>query len=286
MELIVRVPGSCGEVMQGFWQGRPFLVTCPIDRYSTVVVRPGTGRLVGGGAKVRRALALGQAYCRCDSLAHDFFLTSELPPGKGMASSSADICAVLAAVAAVNQVHLSEGDIGRLAASIEPTDGVFCQGLAVIQPETGELLHVFPHVPPLTIAIFDAGGTVDTVAFHQARPDRARPDAAALFLGWQLLSSSLTDRQIGQAATLSALANQPWLPKPDFPAFLRAARRHPAVAGVNVAHSGTVAGVFFCQSASQADREGVIASLSRQFSHWTYTETVHLRGGGISIENR
>ena len=57
MELIVRVPGSCGEVMQGFWQGRPFLVTCPIDRYSTVVVRPGTGRLVGGGAKARRALA-------------------------------------------------------------------------------------------------------------------------------------------------------------------------------------------------------------------------------------
>ena len=236
MELIVRVPGSCGEVMQGFWQGRPFLVTCPIDRYSTVVVRPGTGRLVGGGAKARRALALGQAYCRCDSLAHDFFLTSELPPGKGMASSSADICAVLTAVAAVNQVHLSEGDIGRLAASIEPTDGVFYQGLAVIQPETGELLHVFSHVPPLAIAIFDAGGTVDTVAFHQARPDRARPDAAALFLGWQLLSSSLTDRQIGQAATLSALANQPWLPKPDFPAFLRAARRHPAVAGVNVAH--------------------------------------------------
>lgn len=286
MELIVRVPGSCGEVMQGFWQGRPFLVTCPIDRYSTVVVRPGTGRLVGGGAKACRALALGQAYCQCDSLAHDFFLTSELPSGKGMASSSADICAVLAAVAAVNQVHLSEGDIGRLAASIEPTDGVFCQGLAVIQPETGELLHVFPHVPPLTIAIFDAGGTVDTVAFHQARPDRVRPDAAALFLGWQLLSSSLTDRQIGQAATLSALANQPWLPKPDFPAFFRAARRHRAVAGVNVAHSGTVAGVFFCQSASQADREGVIASLSRQFSHWTYTETVHLRSGGISIENR
>lgn len=137
MELIVRVPGSCGEVMQGFWQGRPFLVTCPIDRYSTVVVRPGTGRLVGGGAKACRALALGQAYCQCDSLAHDFFLTSELPSGKGMASSSADICAVLAAVAAVNQVHLSEGDIGRLAASIEPTDGVFCQGLAVIQPGNG-----------------------------------------------------------------------------------------------------------------------------------------------------
>ena len=42
MELIVRVPGSCGEIMQGYWQGEPFLVTCPIDRYSTVTVRPGT----------------------------------------------------------------------------------------------------------------------------------------------------------------------------------------------------------------------------------------------------
>lgn len=56
----------------GLLAGRPFLVTCPIDRYSTVVVRPGTGRLVGGGAKACRALALGQAYCQCDSLAHDF----------------------------------------------------------------------------------------------------------------------------------------------------------------------------------------------------------------------
>ena len=137
MELIVRVPGSCGEVMQGFWQGRPFLVTCPIDRYSTVVVRPGTGRLVGGGDKARRGPGAGQAYCRCDSLAHDFFLTSELPPGKGMASSSADICAVLAAVAAVNQVHLSEGDIGRLSASIEPTDGCFLSGPGSDTTETG-----------------------------------------------------------------------------------------------------------------------------------------------------
>ncbi|MCF0151785.1 MAG: GHMP kinase [Megasphaera sp.] len=286
MELTVRVPGSCGEVMQGIWQDEPFLVTCPIDRYSTVVVRPGTGRLVGGGDKARRALALGRAWCRCDRLAYDFFLTSELPPGKGMASSSADICAVLAAVAAVNHVPLSEGDIGRLAASIEPTDGVFCQGMALIQPETGDIQHVFTDVPPLAIAVFDAGGTVDTVAFHKARPDRARTDAAALYLGWQFLSSPMTDRNLGLAASLSALANQSWLPKPDFPAFLRSARRHPAVAGVNVAHSGTVAGVFFCRDACPASQEVVITSLSRQFPQWTYVETVHLRGGGISIENR
>lgn len=125
MELTVRVPGSCGEVMQGIWQDEPFLITCPIDRYSTVVVRPGRGRLLGGGEKARRALDLGRTYCRCQDLPYDFFLTSDLPQGKGMASSSADICAVLAAVSAVCQKNISEQDIGRLAASIEPTDGVF-----------------------------------------------------------------------------------------------------------------------------------------------------------------
>lgn len=103
MELTVRVPGSCGEVMQGIWQDEPFLITCPIDRYSTVVVRPGRGRLLGGGEKARRALDLGRTYCRCQDLPYDFFLTSDLPQGKGMASSSADICAVLAAVSAVCQ---------------------------------------------------------------------------------------------------------------------------------------------------------------------------------------
>lgn len=286
MELTVRVPGSCGEVMQGIWQDEPFLITCPIDRYSTVVVRPGRGRLLGGGEKARRALDLGRTYCRCQVLPYDFFLTSDLPPGKGMASSSADICAVLAAVAAVCQKSLSQQDIGRLAASIEPTDGVFCQGMAMIQPETGAIWHVFPEVPSLAIAVFDVGGTVDTVAFHRGHRDRIRPVQAPLFLGLQLLTASLTDRHLGLAASLSALANQPWLPKPDFTAFLQAALDHPAVVGVNVAHSGTVAGVFFGCEASPASREAVIDTLCRQFPQWSYRETVQLQPGGIFTEIR
>lgn len=286
MELIVRVPGSCGEMMQGIWQGEPFLVTCPIDRYSTVVVRPGTGQLRGGGAKARRAFALAWDYCRCERLPYDFDLTSDLPWGKGMASSSADICAVLAAVAAVCHQPLPERDLGRLAASIEPTDGVFCRGLAMIQPETGEILRVFSPVPPVPIAIFDAGGTVDTIAFHETRPGRIQPEEAAISLGLRLLTPPLTAQQLGQAASLSALANQPWLPKPDFLAFLRAARRHPSVVGVNVAHSGTVAGVLFRCDAGRVSQEKVIASLRRQFPQWTCLGTVQLQRGGIFTEIR
>ena len=57
--------------MQGYWQGEPFLVTCPIDRYSTVTVRSGTGSLSAAGAKAKRAFSLALTYCRVSELPYD-----------------------------------------------------------------------------------------------------------------------------------------------------------------------------------------------------------------------
>lgn len=286
MELIVRVPGSCGEIMQGFWQGEPFLVTCPIDRYSTVRVRSGTGQLVGGGTKAKEAFSLAKAYCRTANLPYDFHLTSDLPMGKGMASSSADICAVLAAVGLVSGRPLTEQEIGRLAASIEPTDGIFCRGMAVINPDTGAIKSVLGPVPKLSIAVFDAGGTVDTVAFHEKGRRRRHPDSKAISAGMELLQESLTPEGIGRAATYSALANQVLLEKPGFPAFVEEALKKPGVVGVNTAHSGTVAGIFFREEGGFDVMGGIVRPLTMAFSHWTYVDTVHLQEGGIFIERR
>ena len=58
MELTVRVPGSCGELVQGWLRGEPFLVTCPIDRYTRVRVSGELQGLRGLGEKARRALGL------------------------------------------------------------------------------------------------------------------------------------------------------------------------------------------------------------------------------------
>ena len=38
MLLEVLVPGSCGEIAQGWRDGQPFLVTCPIGLYSRALV--------------------------------------------------------------------------------------------------------------------------------------------------------------------------------------------------------------------------------------------------------
>jgi|GEM_PF-5037267 len=37
----VQVPCTCGELVQGMMAGMPFLVSCPIDRYSLVRVTLG-----------------------------------------------------------------------------------------------------------------------------------------------------------------------------------------------------------------------------------------------------
>ena len=285
MELIVRVPGSCGEIMQGYWHDEPFLVTCPIDRYTTVTVRLGEGRLLGGGVKAEAAFSLAKAYCKAAYLPYDFHLASDLPAGKGMASSSADICAVLAAVGIVSGRPLSEQEIGRLAASIEPTDGIFCRGMAVIEPDTGRIKAVFSPVPKLSIAIFDAGGTVDTVAFHGTGRRRRHPDSEAIAAGMALLQAPLTPERIGKAATYSALANQELLEKPDFPAFVETALQKPGVVGVNTAHSGPAAGVFFEEGKGDALRD-IVRPLMSAFPRWTYVDTVRLQEGGIFMERR
>ena len=148
----------------------------------------GDGTAPGGGTKAETAFALAKTYCRAANLAYDFILTSALPQGKGMASSSADVCAVLAAVGLVSGRQLSEQEIGRLAASIEPTDGIFCPGFGRHQPRYGIIKTVLGPVPKLSIAVFDAGGTVDTVAFHE-RGRRGLSDSKASKPAWPSYNS-------------------------------------------------------------------------------------------------
>lgn len=35
---VAAIPATCGEFVQGIWQGQPCLVSCPIDQYSTATV--------------------------------------------------------------------------------------------------------------------------------------------------------------------------------------------------------------------------------------------------------
>jgi L-threonine kinase len=66
---------------------------------------------------------------------------------------------------------------------------------------------------------------------------------------------------IGEAATISSIANEKVLEKPDLLAIIRCAKEAKAV-GVNVAHSGTVIGILIDKA--YTDAEVVKAALENE----------------------
>ena len=169
MRIEVRVPGSCGELVQGCIDGKPFLVTCPVNLYTRVVVTDAKSGICGLGSKSYRALQDTLSFLGEARLPFGIQLRSELPQGKGMASSSADIAAVVFAVSTAFGHCLTAEETARLAVGIEPTDGVFFDGIVRFNQMTGECLEHMGCFPRLKIAVFDTGGAVDTLAFHQRK---------------------------------------------------------------------------------------------------------------------
>lgn len=283
MWIQVKVPGSCGELIQGTMNGVPFLVTCPIDLYSKVTVTPGDLAPAGLGAKSQRALAMTLEYFQRKEYPHALRLESELPPGKGMASSSADIAAVCFAVAASLGKTIMPETVAAIAAAIEPTDGIFFAGIVRMNPLTGICQSRLGFSAPLRIAIFDTGGTVDTLQFRK-RTDLAalnRANEPKLNEAWGLLQRADAS-SLGQAATLSALANQTILPKAALPQIIAEAKCSGAI-GVNVAHSGTVLGVLFAPDFSPENMAAGVARIKKKFPFLTYIRTARMIAGGYTI---
>ena len=249
-----RVPGSCGELVQGSIDGDYFLVSCPIDMYSTATVEltDGSDRVYApkNAPKSRRAVELTLArFGRCDLDAH-LSLSSQLPRGKGMASSTADVSAAIAAtsVALGEEEAMPPAEIARAALLIEPSDGVMLPGISRFDHRRGNSAVTLGSPPPMRIVVLDFGGTVDTIAFNSV--DRGNTlqclqpkfEEALAFIVNGIDNGNLKD--IGAGATLSAVTNQKMLYKPQLDSVLRIADEVGAL-GVNVAHSGTVLGILF-----------------------------------------
>lgn len=286
MELLVRVPGSCGELLQGWDErGEPFLLTAPIDRYAAVTIRDDGRRARHIGAKGLAALQAVLAFLHVADYPYSLYQTESLPQGKGMASSSADIGAVIVGVAKSLGHTLSGQDMAALAASIEPTDGVFCQGLCQLNYLTGTIHHIYPVVPALRMAIVDTGGTIDTVAFHDRSQEAAskRPVSRGLRL---LQGQPWSAETLARAATYSALDNQEFLYKEAVPKLVPLLAKLGAL-GLNAAHSGTVIGILFPEDVAVPVIERTVTqALARLGTTAQYRETVLLRSGGYTVTYR
>ena len=169
MEIIVKAPASCGELIEGSIAGTPFLVTAPISVYATATVSDAFTGMQGLGTKAQEAVTRALALVGKDALPWGIRLESPVPQGKGMASSSADITACAYAAARAFGRELTARELMDIAIAIEPSDGIAFEGLSHVSHTTGALFGQYRNVPLIGISIFDVGGEVDTISYYQSK---------------------------------------------------------------------------------------------------------------------
>jgi len=250
--------GTFGELLQGVLPGqeREFLVTLPIARYSTArfTVSSGSREICVYPSHKEKSRRLVEKLMRIFGLDSGGLLSvqSQLPAGKGCASSSADMVATALALQSAFGVSISRAFLARVMSSIEPSDGVMYRGIVSFYHREGVLRKFLGYLPSLTIVGIDEGGQVDTVKFNRrSKPfgQAHRAEYEDLLLGMERAVARGDLGSLGEISTRSAIMNQDILPKNHLDLLLDMRQRYEAL-GVVVAHSGTQLGLLLGPNSS------------------------------------
>ena len=255
---IGRCFGTFGELLQGVLPGqkREFLVTLPITRYSTArfTAFSKSREICVFPSHKEKSRRLAEKLMHAFGLDSGGFLSvrSELPAGKGCASSSADMVATARAIQSAFGVSISRASLAQVMSSIEPSDGVMYEGIVSFYHREGVLRKFLGYLPSLTIVGLDEGGQVDTVEFNKrSKPfsQAHRAEYEKLLLGMERAVAHGDLRTLGEISTRSAIMNQDLLPKNHLDLLLDMRRRYKAL-GVVAAHSGTQLGLLLDPASS------------------------------------
>lgn len=288
-------PGTCGELVQGMVGGAHFLVTCPINQFSraTVTLRAGgsgDAETHAGGIdhlpKAREAVfkALAElAPCLgAGGLRAEVGIANPIPSGKGMGSSSADITAAVAAVGIAAGRPFAPEDIGRIALSVEPTDGVMFPGIALFDHRCGSIAESLGSPPPMEVIVIDTGGVVDTLEFNRTdRSELWKRAASQTDEALELVREGVLrgdPELVGRGATISARAGH--LPETaEWVERAAAFADEPGAVGINVAHSGTVVGILL--DARERRSKPVYRRAVEAFADAESVQHFRVIGGGV-----
>ncbi|UYM03628.1 GHMP family kinase ATP-binding protein [Solicola gregarius] len=276
------VHGTCGELLQGYRRpdgrmggsGRHggsqdaggyqhFLFTLPVAEFATTgtvrldpgqreprVIPPDRTRALTAAVSAARALGLTSAQV-------DLEIASNIPVGKGCASSTADVMASIAALLDATHTQTPDAVVhafgGLVAKDIEWGDYLFSDSVALCLQRSHTLVREYETDLRWRIVSVDEGGVVDTAQFHERQRASRRQAQHFDLLARQLDTALRTGDYVtaAQIGTESALINQRELPKRTMPVMRRVAA-HTGALGLAVAHTGTVIGLIFSEHQDDA----------------------------------
>ncbi|MGL6106617.1 GHMP family kinase ATP-binding protein [Romboutsia sp.] len=244
-------PASCGEFVQGIMDNEEYLSSYAVDMYSTSVIEEKINNINIGPRKSRKAIeAVFEKFNLLTKESKNISLNiqSQIPVGKGMASSTADIGATIVATLSLIQKDLNSEEISKLAASIEPTDSIYIENNNIFNPLTGEVIKKLGNIKNSRVVILEPNKTLNTMKIRNnpnyieiKRQNKEIIKEAFYFLEEGIRKNNLHD--IGKACTMSSLANENIDKKEGLSEIIEIAKNYGAY-GVNIAHSGTVVGII------------------------------------------
>jgi uncharacterized protein involved in propanediol utilization len=252
--------GHHGELLQGVFEDkgatlRRGLVSLPCHQLRSKATfeadASGDTKVVPAcRVKAKRAAELAISRFAREKIGGHLTVESNVPVGRGMGSSTADVLASILAVLDCLKVDASPECVMELAVSAETAcdSTLFKQQAVLFAHRDGVVIESFTRsLPPIDFISIDAtpGAAVDTLEFEPANYSKAeietfRPLRSLLRQAVQKADANL----LGRVATASAHINERFLHKPRLQEIETIGARHGAI-GIQVAHSGTVVGLMF-----------------------------------------
>lgn len=257
---------SFGELLQGVLPGhRKFLVNLRIRHGSKVTVQL-TSPLYSAQKEAQIASSY-QRYPKSYKLLRNVLsdlgshndclieVDSNVPVGKGLSSSTADMVAAIRGLAQAASVAFREDYIGRVITEIEPNDGLQYNGTSAYHHATGQLIEQVDWVPPFRILGVDFGGIVDTVAFNQQKISFNAEQMARYQELLHAMLSALRERDSSAVAGIASESTRMWQnyrPREEMNQMFELQAETGALGVVNT-HSGTYLGLLYNPARSDWD---------------------------------
>lgn len=246
MKAVASYPGSFGEMLQGRFEGKEVLLSCPINLFTKATLfESNSPKFKYNNPKSMQFLKSILKEWDYESYDKniDIHISSKLPKGKGYASSTADLCAVYHAMLKLFNKQYNEEELVKACIDIEPTDSIIFKKMTVFDYKKGEFKENIGEYFKFYLLVFEGSKTVNTIEFNNKKlePLSEIEDLISIYKNG-LLNNSV--KELAMATTESIIRNQARL-KYDVLGQVIKIKNLTGGLGIIGAHSGDALAVIY-----------------------------------------
>jgi len=246
MEFTVNYPGSFGEILQGRINNKDLLLSCPVDIYTNVRVfecNNADKKFINKKSAdfLYNILKLWGYEAQYKDI--DIEINSQIPYGKGLASSTADLCGVYYCLLKMFHRDFNEQELMEQCINIEPTDSIIFKDMTLFDYKKGLFKETIGDYFNYNILAFEGSKIIDTVEFN----NKNLPTLIDVDYLLPILKEAIRERNLEKLAyvsTESILRNQKRLSY-DFLEEVISIQNKTSGLGIIGAHSGNVLGILY-----------------------------------------